>query len=81
MFLPHASYLEGRQLITLELAKSSQTILIDGLILRTTYARNVLGPWLTIFCFQSKGLPFIAIAWSFWDLILLQGEGKFQHVS
>ena len=62
----------------LELAKLSQTILIDGLILRTTYARNALGPWLTIFCNQSKGLPFIAIAWGLWDLILLQGDGKFE---
>ena len=64
----------------LELARLSQTIIIDGLVLSNRSVNKALGPWLTIFCAQSKGWPFISVAWGIWDLILLQGDSKFdQH--
>eukprot|EP00537_Pseudo-nitzschia_pungens_P010899 CAMPEP_0172391710 /NCGR_PEP_ID=MMETSP1061-20121228/8053_1 /TAXON_ID=37318 /ORGANISM="Pseudo-nitzschia pungens, Strain cf. pungens" /LENGTH=1098 /DNA_ID=CAMNT_0013122399 /DNA_START=125 /DNA_END=3421 /DNA_ORIENTATION=- len=69
----------GRQLLTLELAKLSQRIVIDGLILTKRAVINALGPWLTIFFIQSKGRPFVLCAWGFWDLVLLEGNGKFKQ--
>jgi len=63
----------------LELAKLSQRIVIDGLILTKRAVINALGPWLTIFFIQSKGRPFVLCAWGFWDLALLEGNGKFKQ--
>ena len=60
----------------LELSKFSQIILIDGLIVSSKLVSNALGPGITIFCLQSKGWPFIALAWGFWDLILFQGPNE-----
>ena len=61
----------------LELARFSQTIIIDSLVLTSKSVVNALGPWLVIFFIQSKGWPFITVAWGLWDLILLQGNSKF----
>mmetsp|Transcript_3675 Transcript_3675/g.7531 ORF Transcript_3675/g.7531 Transcript_3675/m.7531 type:complete len:894 (-) Transcript_3675:382-3063(-) len=69
----------GRQLLMLELARFSQTVLIDRLLLTTKSVTNVLGPWLTVYCIQSKGWPFILTAWGFWDLVLLEGNSKFKE--
>jgi hypothetical protein len=63
----------------LELSKFSQIILIDGLIVSSKFVSNALGPRITIFCLQSKGWPFIALAWGFWDLILFQGPNEIKQ--
>jgi hypothetical protein len=63
----------------LELSKFSQIILIDGLIVSSKSVSNVLGPGITIFCLQSKGWPFIALAWGFWDLLLFQGPNEIKQ--
>ena len=63
----------------LELSRFSQTVLIDGLLLTTKSITNALGPWLTVYCIQSKGWPFILTAWGFWDLVLLEGNSKFKE--
>jgi hypothetical protein len=63
----------------LELSRFSQIILIDGLIVSSKSVSNALGPGITIFCLQSKGWPFIVLAWGFWDLLLLQGPSELQQ--
>eukprot|EP00536_Pseudo-nitzschia_multiseries_P006518 jgi/Psemu1/255455/estExt_Genewise1Plus.C_1390082 len=69
----------GRQLLMLELARFSQTIIIDGLVLTNKFVISALGPWLTVYCIQSKGWPFVLTAWGFWDLVLLEGNSKFKQ--
>lgn len=39
---------------------------------------QMLGPWVTIFCLQSRGWPFVVAFWGFFDLIFLQGDNPFQ---
>jgi hypothetical protein len=53
--------------------------MIDFLVLSTRFVSRTLGPWVTIFCIQSKGWPFVLGAWALWDLLLLQGNSKFDY--
>ncbi|KAL3920631.1 MAG: hypothetical protein SGILL_003161 [Bacillariaceae sp.] len=69
----------GRQLLIFELARVSQYFMIDFLVLSTRFVSRTLGPWVTIFCIQSKGWPFVLGAWALWDLLLLQGSSKFDY--
>ncbi len=63
----------------LELARVSQFFMIDCLVLSTRFVSHALGPWVTIFCIQSKGWPFIVGSWGIWALLLLQGSSKFDY--
>jgi hypothetical protein len=61
----------------LELARLSQTFLIDSLVVTMRSVSSF--PTVTIFCLQSKGWPFISAAWAFWDLLLLQGSSNLKQ--
>jgi hypothetical protein len=52
---------------------------IDNLVLSNRFVSRALGPWITIFCIQSKGWPFIVGSWGLWALLLLQGSSKFDY--
>jgi len=69
----------GRQLLIFELARLTQFFMIDFLVLSTRFVSRGLGPWVTIFCIQSKGWPFIIGSWGLWALLLLQGNSKFDY--
>jgi hypothetical protein len=53
--------------------------MIDLLVLHTRFVSRTLGPWVTIFCLQSKGWPFVVGSWGLWALLLLQGNSKFDY--
>eukprot|EP00934_Nitzschia_sp_Nitz4_P008165 Nitzschia sp. Nitz4//scaffold56_size114212//30547//37556//NITZ4_003939-RA/size114212-augustus-gene-0.81-mRNA-1//-1//CDS//3329554673//8155//frame0 len=84
-FLPGNEFLSwwlnfaGRQLLLLELARLSQYILIDICTMSSRMVVKWLGPWVTIFCLQSKGWPFLFTFWGFYDMLLLHGDNKFQR--
>jgi len=63
----------------LELARASQFVFIDCFVLSFKFVSQFLGPWVTMFCLQSKGWPFVAASWGLWDLLLLHGNGQFQR--
>lgn len=67
----------ARQLLTLELARTTQFLLIDGLTLRTKFTINVGGPLITLFMIQAKGWPFLLFAWGCVDLVILHGDEPF----
>jgi hypothetical protein len=39
---------------------------------------QMLGPWATIFCLQSKGWPFLVAFWGCYSMLLLHGDNPFQ---
>ena len=69
----------GRQLLLFEFARFCQFIMIDCLVLSSRWVSRTLGPWITIFCIQSKGWPFVVGSWGLWALLLLQGSSKFDY--
>ena len=68
----------GRQVITLELARFSQWLVLDCFLLGTRLSARWLGPLVTMTALQSRGWPFIMVAWATWDLVLLHGDNDFQ---
>lgn len=68
----------GRQLLVFELARMTEFILIDVLTMSSRAVVQRLGPWVTIFCLQSKGWPFLVSFWGMYDMILLHGDNHFQ---
>lgn len=68
----------GRQLLVLEIARFTEYILIDVLTMSSKAVVQMLGPWVTIFCLQSKGWPFLVAFWGAYDMILLHGNNPFQ---
>lgn len=68
-----------RQMITLELARFSQLMIIDFLTLRTKTFPKLLGPTLALLVAQAKGWPFILTFWAIWDFALLFGDNRFAH--
>jgi hypothetical protein len=72
-------YKTGRHLVIFELARVSQFCMIDLVVLHTRIVSRALGPWVTIFCLQSKGWPFLIGWWGIWALLLLQGSSKFDY--
>lgn len=68
-----------RQIITLELARFSQLIIIDFFTLRTRPFPRILGPTLALLVAQAKGWPFILTFWALWDFALLFGDNRFAH--
>ena len=65
----------ARQAVTLELGRLTQWLVLDGLVLGLVPGRH---PLLTFQAFQAKGWPAIVISWAVWDLLLLQGDDRFQ---
>jgi hypothetical protein len=68
----------GRHLLVFELARFCQFVMIDCLVLSSRFVSHSLGPWVTIFCIQSKGWPFVVASWGLWSVILLHGDHEFQ---
>lgn len=67
----------GRQLLTFELARVVQFMVIDVFTLQTKLVINLGGPLLTLVAIQSKGWPFLVCAWACLDLCILHGDNKF----
>jgi hypothetical protein len=65
-----------RQPVTLSLAFATQAFLIEFLALRTKWAVQLVGPFLTLFVVQSKGWPFVLFWWALYDFALLYGSSK-----
>lgn len=82
-FLPRTTTLSwwcnffARQLLTLELARMTQFLFIDGLTLRTKFTIKVGGPLVTLLMIQAKGWPFLLFAWGCVDLVILHGDDPF----
>jgi hypothetical protein len=68
----------GRHLITLELARVTEWLVIDCFLLGSRFTVQLFGPFLTLLAIQGKGWPFIIASWSMWDLLLLHGNNTFQ---
>jgi hypothetical protein len=68
----------GRQLLVMELARFCKYIAIDCFVMSTRFVARILGSWLTYFCIQSKGWPFIVGCWGLLDMLLLHGDNEFQ---
>lgn len=66
--------LVGRQVVTLELARLTQWIVLDCILLGSRLIAQVLGPFVTMIAFQAHGWPFIISIWACWDLFLLHGN-------
>jgi hypothetical protein len=66
-----------RQTICGGLALASQSFIISFLTLRTRWTVRVFGPLATLVLVQSKGYPFIMMAWAVFDLALLSGRHAF----
>jgi hypothetical protein len=67
----------ARQLFTGSLAKATELLLIDFLLIRSKSTVTLLGPWPTLFILQSRGWPFIVWMWSIFNFALLFGSGPF----
>ena len=67
----------GRQILMLELARLTQWIVIEQIML-SRFSVKLFGPILTYVFLNSKGWPFIVATWASWDLLLLHGDNKFQ---
>jgi hypothetical protein len=68
----------GRHLITLELARATEWLVIDCFALGSRFTVRLFGPFLTLLAIQGKGWPFKIAAWGVWDLFLLHGNNTFQ---
>ena len=69
----------SRQLVTLELARITQWIVLDGLIGGLPrYSIQLLGSLVQHGVGQGQGWPFIMASWAIWDLCLLHGNNPFQ---
>jgi hypothetical protein len=68
----------GRHLITLELARATEWLVIDCFALGSRFTVRLFGPFLTLLAIQGKGWPFTIASWGVWNLFLLHGNGTFQ---
>jgi hypothetical protein len=68
----------GRQVVTFELARLAQWLLLDCLMLGSRIMSQWLGPIMTMTAVQSRGWPFLVTAWAGWDMLILYGNGPFQ---
>jgi len=69
----------ARQCVTLDFARLIQWIVIDGLILTSRRAVSLIGPLSSLVAINSKGWPFICMAWATIDLFALHGTHEFQQ--
>ena len=63
-----------RNFITLQLAYTSEYMLVTVLAMRTTLLLDFIGPLSTLYLIQAKGWPLIAILWSLWSFALIQNQ-------
>jgi hypothetical protein len=68
----------GRHLITHELARATEWLVIDCFALGSRFTVRLFGPFLTLLAIQGKGWPFTIASWGVWNLFLLHGDGTFQ---
>lgn len=61
-----------------ELSRFTEFVLIDILTMSSRAVVQMLGPWVTIFCLQSKGWPFLVTFWGLYDMLFLHGDNSFQ---
>lgn len=72
----------GRQVITLELARLTQWLLLDLWLCRSgSSARErpwwKVDPLVTLWSIHSRGWPFLISTWALWDLLILHGDNPF----
>jgi hypothetical protein len=68
----------GRQMLVMEIARFCKYMVVDRLVMSTRFVARILGSWLTYFCIQSKGWPFVVACWGLLDMVLLHGDNDFQ---
>jgi hypothetical protein len=66
----------GRQIIVFELARMTQWILVDCILLGTRLTK-FLGPYVTLVGLQARGFPFLITVWALLDIVLLRGTSRF----
>lgn len=67
----------GRQIVTLEVARLIQWIVLDLIILSSRRGANLtrwLWPYVTMVALQAKGWLFVITLWALLDLIFLHGQ-------
>jgi hypothetical protein len=68
-----------RQCVTLDIARIIQWLAIDKFLLGTRAGVKIFGPLLSLTLIQSKGYPFLLIAWGINNLFLLHGDQPFDR--
>jgi hypothetical protein len=68
----------GRQVVTLELARMTQWLVLDCILLGSRSVAILVGPFVTMTAVQSRGWPFVVACWACWDLLILRGDSDFQ---
>jgi hypothetical protein len=68
----------GRQVMTFELARLTQWLVLDCILLGSRMMSKLLGPVVIMTAVQSRGWPFLVASWAYYDLLLLCGDGQFQ---
>lgn len=67
----------ARQLVTLDVARFSQWLVFDQLILGSKVVSRLVGPVVSLYCIQAKGWPIVLTFWSLLNLTFLHGDSKF----
>lgn len=68
----------SRQIVTFELARITQWIIVDCIVMSRRLSR-LLGPYITLLALHSRGFPFIFSSWAILDMILLRGTSRFHN--
>jgi hypothetical protein len=68
-----------RHVLMVTLAALSQEIVVDYLCMRTQIALKTVGPMVTLYTVQSKGLPFIMTFWGMFSFMFLYGKTRFAN--
>ena len=68
----------GRQVVTFELARLTQWVVLDCFLLGSRTSALWMGPFVTMIAVQGRGGPFVVAAWACWDLLILRGDTAFQ---
>ena len=63
--------------ITLTLARVTEFLLIDFIVLETSLAVCCLGRLLTLMLIQAKGWPILSIYWGIWNFAMVYGKRNF----
>lgn len=63
----------ARQIVTFAMTQCTQLLVVDFLCLKTRYLVRLVGPTISLFIVQSKGLPFILSTWAIYDFVMLSG--------
>jgi hypothetical protein len=66
-----------RQVITFSMSLATQAFIIDFSCVGTRAMVRLVGPMVTLFIVQSKGWPFVVLAWGLFDFALLYGDNNF----